>query len=51
MDPIRGQYAANASSRPPELAGRDRQLEQFRMLVGRLKRACFSQVGLSPPCH
>ena len=38
MDPIANPYTPNAGSRPHELAGRDRELEQFRVLVGRLKR-------------
>ncbi len=37
MDPVRNPYTPNAGSRPPELAGRDSQLEQFRVLVARLK--------------
>jgi len=38
MDPIANPYTPNAGSRPHELAGRDPELEQFRVLVGRLKR-------------
>jgi hypothetical protein len=38
VDPIRNPYTPNAGSRPPELTGRDQELEQFRVLVGRLKR-------------
>lgn len=38
MDPIANPYTPNAGSRPHELAGRDRELEQFRVLVGRLKQ-------------
>lgn len=37
MDPVKNPYTPNAGSRPPELAGRDEQLEQFRILVARLK--------------
>ncbi len=37
MDPIANPYTPNAGSRPHELAGRDGELEQFRVLVGRLK--------------
>lgn len=37
MDPIANPYTPNAGSRPPELAGREGQLEQFAVLVGRLK--------------
>jgi hypothetical protein len=38
VDPIANPYTPNAGSRPHELAGRDRELEQFRVLVGRLAR-------------
>lgn len=37
MDPVKNPYTPNAGSRPPELAGRDEQLEQFRILAARLK--------------
>jgi hypothetical protein len=37
VDPIKNPYTPNAGSRPAALAGRDAQLEQFRVLVGRLK--------------
>ena len=37
MDPVKNPYTPNAGSRPPELAGRDEKLEQFRILVARLK--------------
>lgn len=37
MDPIANPYTPNAGSRPPELAGREEQLRQFAVLVGRLK--------------
>lgn len=37
MDPIANPYTPNAGSKPPELAGRDGELEQFRILVGRLR--------------
>ena len=43
MDPIGNPYTPNAGSRPAELAGRDRELEQFRVLVGRLKRGATEQ--------
>src|SRR5271168_534424 len=43
MDPIRNPYTPNAGSRPPELAGRDQELEQFRVLIGRLKRGATEQ--------
>ncbi len=37
MDPVKNPFTPNAGSRPPELAGRDEQLEQFRVMVARLK--------------
>jgi hypothetical protein len=43
VDPIGNPYTPNAGSRPPELAGRDAELEQFRVLVGRLKRGATEQ--------
>lgn len=43
MDPIGNPYTPNAGSRPPELAGRAGELEQFRVLVGRLKRGATEQ--------
>lgn len=43
MDPIKNPYTPNAGSRPAELAGRGRELEQFRVLVGRLKRGASEQ--------
>ncbi len=43
MDPIANPYTPNAGSRPHELAGRDRELEQFRVLVGRLKQGQTEQ--------
>lgn len=43
MDPIKNPYTPNAGSRPPELAGRGQELEQFRVLVGRLKRGTTEQ--------
>src|ERR1041385_9082103 len=43
MDPIANPYTPNAGSRPHELAGRDPELEQFRVLVGRLKRGATEQ--------
>ena len=44
MDPIRNPYAPGAGQRPPELAGRDRELQQFevtleRVAVGRPDRS------------
>lgn len=43
MDPIANPYTPNAGSRPPELAGRAAELEQFRVLIGRLKRGTTDQ--------
>lgn len=43
MDPIGNPYTPNAGSRPPELAGREREIEQFEILVGRLKRGATEQ--------
>ena len=36
MDPVRNPYAPGAGQRPPELAGRDRQLEQFEVTLERV---------------
>ncbi|HEY3200136.1 MAG TPA: ATP-binding protein, partial [Actinomycetes bacterium] len=38
MDPIRNPYAPGAGQRPPELAGRDRELAQFDVVVERVAR-------------
>ncbi len=38
MDPIRNPYAPGAGQRPPELAGRDAQLDAFRFVVERVAR-------------
>ncbi|HSZ15061.1 MAG TPA: ATP-binding protein [Solirubrobacteraceae bacterium] len=43
MDPVENPYTPNAGSRPHELAGRSSELEQFRVLVGRLKRGASEQ--------
>lgn len=43
MDPIANPYTPNAGSRPPELAGRDAELRQFEVLLGRLKRGSTEQ--------
>lgn len=37
MDPVRNPYAPGAGSRPPALAGRDTELETFRVLLERLR--------------
>ncbi|MCW2761681.1 MAG: hypothetical protein JWR85_1882 [Marmoricola sp.] len=36
MDPIRNPYAPGAGQRPPELAGRDRELRQFEVTLERI---------------
>ncbi len=36
MDPIRNPYAPGAGQRPPELAGRDRELQQFEVTLERI---------------
>jgi hypothetical protein len=38
MDPVRNPYAPGAGQRPPELAGRDRELEQFDVILERVAR-------------
>lgn len=39
MDPVRNPYAPGAGQRPPELAGRDRQIEAFEVVLERIARA------------
>lgn len=36
MDPVRNPYAPGAGQRPPELAGRDRELQQFAVVLERV---------------
>jgi hypothetical protein len=43
VDPIANPYTPNAGSRPPELAGRAAEIEQFRIVVGRQKRGATEQ--------
>ena len=38
MDPVRNPYSPGAGSRPPALAGRDAELQAFRVLLERLRR-------------
>jgi hypothetical protein len=38
VDPIRNPYAPGAGQRPPELAGRDEQLDRFRVVLERIRR-------------
>jgi hypothetical protein len=39
VDPVRNPYAPGAGQRPPELAGRDRELEQFEVTLERVARS------------
>src|SRR5260370_11814567 len=39
MDPVRNPYAPGAGQRPPELAGRDREIAQFEVVLERVARA------------
>jgi len=38
VDPVRNPYAPGAGQRPPELAGRDRELEMFEVVLERVAR-------------
>jgi hypothetical protein len=38
VDPVRNPYAPGAGQRPPELAGRDRELEMFEVVLERIAR-------------
>jgi hypothetical protein len=38
VDPIRNPYAPGAGQRPPELAGRDEQLDRFKVVLERIQR-------------
>jgi hypothetical protein len=38
MDPVRNPYAPGAGQRPPELAGRDREISQFEVVLERIAR-------------
>ena len=38
MDPVRNPYAPGAGQRPPELAGRDREIAQFEVVLERIAR-------------
>src|SRR5437762_2466206 len=37
MDPIQNPYTPGAGSRPPELAGRDAEIQAFRILLRRVR--------------
>ena len=39
MDPVRNPYAPGAGQRPPELAGREREIRQFEVVLERVARA------------
>jgi hypothetical protein len=39
VDPVRNPYAPGAGQRPPELAGRDREIQQFEIVLERVARA------------
>src|SRR5690606_31555244 len=38
VHPVRNPYAPGAGQRPPELAGRDRELQQFEVVLERVAR-------------
>ncbi|MGH3495282.1 MAG: ATP-binding protein, partial [Sciscionella sp.] len=38
MDPVRNPFAPGAGQRPPELAGRDRELSAFDVVLERVAR-------------
>ena len=38
MDPIRNPFAPGAGQRPPELAGRERELKAFEIVLERVAR-------------
>src|SRR3954470_3686151 len=38
VDPVRNPYAPGAGQRPPELAGRDRELDAFDVVLERIAR-------------
>lgn len=38
MDPVRNPYAPGAGQRPPELAGRSKQLDAFDVVLERIAR-------------
>jgi AAA+ ATPase superfamily predicted ATPase len=43
MDPRRNPYAPGAGTRPPALAGRDREIEAYEILIDRLARGTAGQ--------
>src|SRR6187397_1132512 len=38
MDPVRNPFAPGAGQRPPELAGRDREVDAFEIVLERIAR-------------
>ena len=50
MDPVRNPYAPGAGQRPPELAGRDGELQAFEVTLERIARGrperCVILTGL-----
>src|SRR5205085_7630964 len=38
MDPVRNPFAPGAGQRPPELAGRDREVDAFEVVIERVSR-------------
>ena len=38
MDPVRNPFAPGAGQRPPELAGRDREVDAFEIVLERVAR-------------
>src|SRR5690606_41598619 len=55
VDPVRNPYAPGAGQRPPELAGRDRELQQFEVVLERVARVRPERsmvcTGLRGVCH
>lgn len=43
MDALRNPYAPGAGTRPPALTGREQEIDQFRLLLGRLERGRSEQ--------
>ena len=48
VDPVRNPYAPGAGQRPPELAGRDRELSQFEVTLERVAAGRPSARWCSP---
>lgn len=43
MDPIKNPYTPGAGTRPSELAGRDEEIENFKILLARLREGRSEQ--------